>query len=437
MNMNKVLLNLDPIYRGIKKTSNIIGSTLGPNGKTVLYTNNTNTISTKDGYSVSRYITSDNPDTTAGINLVRQACKRQVEVCGDGTTSTAVLALAMIDNIPASQSKALLNVIHSVNGCIDKDKKVNKQYSGLYNAAMVSSNADTEISKCVAECVFKNGKDGHYIVEEREEEGIAHEQLDGYIFDSGYAHSAFVNTKYGCELRNPVFFIKEYVTLADIAKEATDAIKQDRAFVVIGQPDEQCLASLVSNHLNGNGSYCVIIPKQVGQKKRDILADITQISSSVTKIIVKKNQTIMLHNKNLKEYIETISNQETTAKAEKDYQKERLARLKSKVCKIYIGANSIAALRERKDRLEDAILSTISSMDGVIPGAGHYLNSLKTPFPCVFKAIYKRVGLKTIDESIIDSAEVVKQSLLNAYECYQIYINSKHSLHSFKQNNNG
>ena len=71
-------------------------------------------------------------------------------------------------------------------------------------------------------------------------------------------------------------------------------------------------------------------------------------------------------------------------------------------------------------------------MSGVIPGAGHYLNSLKTPFPKVFKAIYKRVGLKQIDSNIIDSAEVVKQSLLNAYECYQIFVNSKYSLHDMK-----
>lgn len=428
--MKNVLLNINPIYRGIKKASSVIGSTLGPNGKTVLYTNKTNTISTKDGYSVSGYITSTNPDTCAGINLIRQACRRQVQVVGDGTTSTAVLAMAMIDNVPASQSKLLRETIDKVNAQIDKDKRANKQFHGLFDAAMVSSNGDKEISQCVAECVSKNGKDGHYIVEEQDEEGIRHEQLDGYIFDSGYAHSAFVNTKHGCELKNPIFFIKEYVTLSDIAKPATDAMQDNRPFVVVGQPDEQCLASLVSNHLNGNGTYCVIIPRQVGQKKRDILADITYLSSHVTKVIIKKGQTIILHNKSLKGYIEKLSNQDTASKAEKDYQKERIARLESKVCKIYIGANSTAALRERKDRLEDAVLSTISSLSGVIPGAGHYLNSLKTPFPKVFKAIYKRVGLKEIDASIIDSAEVVKQSLLNAYECYQIFVNSKHSLHA-------
>ena len=408
------------IERQIQRAANVIGSTLGPNGKLVaITTENPNThvcetILTKDGYKVSQSLT----DTTPGTNFVRQVCKRQVREVGDGTTSVAVL-LAHLVKYPLKDLLALEKCIAPLKEFLDSvaDKKVDT--NTLYNIAMVASNGDTRISDAVASVVYKNGKDGHYIVEERDQAGITTEQIKGYVLDSGYTNQAFVNTKTGVEMLNPVVFVKEYITLADIAEPATAAMKAGRPFLCIGTCDEQALASLVANHMNGAGQFCNIAPSVVGAKRADITADLTVLAQHITKAHITRRMATFEYSASaetralsaaIKAEIDSLSG------AEKAWARDRLARLESKIAKIYVGAETTAQMVELKDRLEDTILATIKAFDGYVPGAGQMLAVFCPTKHKVWRVIRNAVGVKHVDPTVIEPAALVYQTFKTAVE---------------------
>ncbi len=404
------------IAKQIKKTAEIIGSTLGPNGHLVAITAENETILTKDGYKVSQNI----KDNSEGANFVRQVCKQQVRKVGDGTTSVAVL-LAHLMDYKLKDLYKLRNYIPDLKEYLGKiaTKKITKE--SLYNVAMVSSNADESISQAVSAVVYKNGRDGHYIVEEKDIDGIETEQISGYVLDAGYTHQAFVNTKSGCEMKYPVVFVKEYVTLADIAQPATEAMNANRPFLVIGQCDEQALASLVANHLKGVGQFCNIRPAQIGAKLKDIMADLTKLSEYITVAHVRKRSTTFEYkaNNDVKMWVENIKEQEAQTQPEKEWQKERIARLESRIAKIYVGAETTAKMIEVKDRLEDTLLAVIQAYDGYVVGGGQTLKDFGYAIKSKYKVwgiINKKVGVKDIPETVIEPANLVYNTFKTAVE---------------------
>lgn len=415
-----VIMSNKQIVKQIKKAVKVIGSTLGPNGKLVSITTvnpNTNkaeTILTKDGYKVSQSLT----DQSAGANFVRQVCKRQVREVGDGTTSVAVLLAHLIDY----DLKDLLQ-LQSLEGELEKflkgiaQTKIN--YDTLFDLAMVSSNGDQKISHTVAQVVNKNGKDGHYIVEERDQDGITSEQIKGYVLDAGYSNQAFVNTKTGVEMVNPVVLVKEYITLSDIAPVASEAMKANRPFICIGQCDEQALASLVQNHINGVGQFCNITPSSIGAKRADLTADLTIIAPLITKVHVTKRMATFEYTPNAetKQLVEAIKNEEKALSgAEKAWCKERLARLESKIAKIYVGAETSAQMVELKDRLEDAILAVMQAYDGYVPGAGQALEAFSPTKHEVWHVIRKAIKVLKVSDNVIEPVNLVLQTYKTAVE---------------------
>ena len=408
------------IIRQIKSAVAVIGSTLGPNGKLVSITTtnpNTNkaeTILTKDGYKVSQSLT----DQSAGANFVRQVCKRQVREVGDGTTSVAVLLAHLVD-YDLKDLLQLQALEPELEKFLKNIAKTKINYDILFNLAMVSSNGDKKISHAVAEVVSKNGKDGHYIVEERDQEGITAEQIKGYVLDAGYSNQAFVNTKSGVEMVNPVVFVKEYLTLADIAPVASEAMKQNRPFLCIGQCDEQALASLVQNHLNGAGQFCNIAPSVIGSKRSDLAADLSVIAPRITKVHVTKRMATFEYtpSKETKNLIANIKEDEKALSgSEKVWFKERLARLESKIAKIYVGAETTAQMVETKDRLEDAILAVMQAYDGYVLGAGQALAAFKPTKHKVWDVIRKAVHVKQVSSNVIEPVNLVLQTYKTAVE---------------------
>lgn len=408
------------IEKQIKDAVKVIGSTLGPAGKLVSITTvNPNTqkaetILTKDGYKVSQSL----PDQSAGTNFVRQVCKRQVREVGDGTTSVAVLLAHLIDydlkdllqlqSLEPELQKFLKNIAKS---------KIN--YDVLFNLAMVSSNGDKKISHAVAEVVARNGKDGHYIVEERNQVGITSEQIKGYVLDSGYSNQAFVNTKTGVEMINPVVLVGEYLTLKDIAPVASQAMEQNRPFVCIGQCDEQALESLVQNHINGVGQFCNITLNAVGAKRDDLIADLKVLASTITKAHIGRHMSTFEYKTSdgIKNLIANIKGDEKNATGnEKAWHKERLARLESKIAKIYVGAETSAQMVELKDRLEDAILAAIQAYDGYVPGAGQALALFAPTKHKVWQVIRKAVNVPEVSAEVIEPVNLVLQTYKTAVE---------------------
>lgn len=408
------------IIKQIKGAVKVIGSTLGPNGKLVaITTENPNThasetILTKDGYKVSQSI----KDTSAGANFVRQVCKRQVREVGDGTTSVAVLLAHLVD-YSLKDLFALQQLEKPLKEYLEKVavKKIDKE--SLFNLAMVSSNGDVKISDTVATVVGKNGKDGHYIVEERSQDGITSEQIKGYVLDSGYTNQAFVNTKTGVEMIDPVVLVKEYISLNDISEIAGAAIKAGKPFLCIGQCDEQALASLVANHLAGAGQFCNVTFPVIGNKRADLDADLKALAPHIKKAHITRHMATFEYddNNDIKTLCKAIENEcKTLSGAEKAWCKERLARLESKIAKIYVGAETTAQMVELKDRLEDAILAVIQGFDGYVPGAGKALSDFAPTRHKVWKVIRNAVGIKDVPATVIEPANLVYQVFKTAVE---------------------
>lgn len=415
------------IIKQIKSAARIIGSTLGPDGKLVAITKenpNTHaseTILTKDGYKVSQSITDNSP----GANFVRQVCKRQVREVGDGTTSVAVLLSHLVD-YSLKDLMVFKQLEKPLKDYLEKVAVKKIDYESLYNMAMVSSNGDKQISSVVADVISRNGKDGHYIVEERDQDGITSEQIRGYVLDSGYTNQAFVNTKTGVEMIDPVVFVSEYISLKDIAEPASQAIKENRPFLCIGQCDEQALSSLVANHLNGVGQFCNITFTALGNKRADMAADLAVLAPHIKKVHITRKMATFEYKESAetKQLCKAIANEcKTLAGAEKAWYKERLARLESKIAKIYVGAETTAQMVEIKDRLEDAILAVIQGFDGYVPGAGQALENFgKTIhiYPSkankIWHVIRDAVGAKDVPDTIIEPANLVYQVYKTAVE---------------------
>lgn len=408
------------IIKQIKDAARIIGSTLGPNGKLVaITTENPNThlsetILTKDGYKVSQSI----KDNSAGANFVRQVCKRQVREVGDGTTSVAVLLAHLVD-YSLSDLYELQEYEEPLKIWLDKKSTKKIDYRSLFNLAMVSSNGDRKIADTVASVVGKNGKDGHYIVEEREQDGITSEQIKGYVLDSGYSNQAFVNTKTGVEMVNPIVFIKEYVSLNDIAPVANQAIQENRPFLCIGQCDEQALASLVANHMKGVAQFCNVPLSAIGNKREDLVADLTILAPHITKAHITRKMATFEYSDSadIKKLCKAIENEsKTLSGSEKAWCKERLARLESKIAKIYVGAETTAQMVELKDRLEDALLAVMQGYDGYVPGAGQALAEFAPTKHKVWHVISKAVGIEDVPPMVIEPANLVYQVYKTAVE---------------------
>ncbi len=408
------------IVRQIKRAVRVIGSTLGPKGHLVAITTvnpntkKSETILTKDGYKVSQNLTWDD----AGTNFVRQVCKRQVREVGDGTTSVAVLLGHLLD-YSLKDLYVLQRHIPLLHKWLQNHAECAITRDALYNIAMVSSNGDAQISDVVSDVVFRNGKDGHYIVQERETAGIVSEQIKGYVLDSGYSHQAFVNTKSGVEMKNPVVLVKQFISLADIGNVATAAIKENRPFLCVGQCDEQALASLVQNHLNGVGQFCNIAPKEIGAKRADIDADLAVIAPYITRVHCTRHGATFEYakNKDIDKLIDTIKNDiKTMSGAEKAWCKDRLARLESKIAKIYVGAETSAQMVEIKDRLEDSILAVLQAYDGYVRGGGLALQDFSPTRHKVWRVIHRAVGVDNVPMSVIEPANLVYQTFKTAVE---------------------
>lgn len=415
------------IVKQIKNAARIIGSTLGPNGSLVaITTENPNThksetILTKDGYKVSQSLSDNSP----GANFVRQVCKRQVKEVGDGTTSVAVLLSHLVD-YSLKDLLALQKLEKPLKSYLDRVavKKIDRQ--SLYNMAMVSSNGDAQISSVVADVVGRNGKDGHYIVEERDQDGITSEQIKGYVLDSGYTNQAFVNTKTGVEMVNPVVLVKEYISLSDLSGYANQAIQENRPFLCIGQCDEQALSSLVANHLNGVGQFCNVTFTAIGNKRADLVADLTMLAPHIKKAHITRKMATFEYDEtdDIKQLCKAIANDsKSLSGAEKAWCKERLARLESKIAKIYVGAETTAQMVEIKDRLEDAILAVMQGFDGYVPGAGQALADFADtiqiyPAKCkkIWNVIRDAVKVRDVPESVIEPANLVYQVYKTAVE---------------------
>ena len=395
---------------GIKKIAGAVKSTLGARGRTVLIEseNHVGGITvTKDGVTVAKSINLYDPTENLAVMMMRQAADKTATVAGDGTTTSIVLAEAIID----ASDKYLTpehNVTEVIRGIsalskkvVDKLDKMSKKVNGkrLYDVATISANNDQEIGKMIGDAFSEVPL---VTVENSMNSETRVEIINGMRIERGYTSPYFVTDqkKQECVLDNPYVLIcdHEINNISNLEKVLAPIVSQGKSLLIIGNLGPNALQTLNVNVYQGKIKACNIIPPSFGYRQKDLLKDLavalggTYFSEDTgddlsiiglsdlgkaAKVIVKKDVTVFMHHADFKEDIDKhIADlkamvDQTDNKEDKDFIRERIANISGGIGVIYVGAQSDIEQKEKRDRIDDAVYAVMAAIeDGILPGGG-------------------------------------------------------------------
>lgn len=404
----------DALLKGMSKLSEAVGSTLGPKGKCVILDNYSNGLPhvTKDGVTVAKNIFLENKFENVGATLLKQAALNTVRSVGDATTSSTVLAYKMIANAYSTLEGYNLSLIKkgintAANFVIDTIKKsaIPVKPDELEKIATISANNDAEVGKIVADAFNKVGLDGVITVEESANNQTTIDIINGMQFDRGFVSHWFITdkSKGECVLENPLIFITDQkVQLTrEILPAAEYCAKNGRAMLIIAQDfDDEVIQNLRLNHIQGNIKCCLVKAPSFGDYRKYVLDDLALLTNaklatydngielqkvdgsmlgSCGKVVITKDSTTILNGSGnaeliaqrvseIKTLLSTLQSGEETLQK---FHKERIARLVGGICSIKVGASSEIEMREKKDRVDDAVCATRAACEeGIVPGGG-------------------------------------------------------------------
>ncbi len=401
------------ILAGVEKLSNAVTSTLGPSGRNVILDKKFGSPQiTKDGVTVAKEIELPDPFENMGAQMVKEVASKTNDVAGDGTTTATLLAEAIyregLKNLTAgANGMALKRGIDAataavVDGIAKLSKKV-KSADEIAQVATLSANGDEEIGKMISEAMEKVGKEGTITVEEAKTLESSLDVVEGMQFDKGYLSPYFVTNpdSMECELENPfiLLFEKKISNLQDMLPLLQTVAKSGRPLMIIAEDVEgEALATLVVNKLRGTFQVCAVKAPGFGDRRKAILEDIAILTGgklisedigikleNVTidmlgrakKVVVDKDNTTVVEglgkSADIKARVEQIKRQieETTSDYDREKLQERLAKLAGGVALIKVGAATEAAMKEKKDRVDDALHATRAAVEeGIVPGGG-------------------------------------------------------------------
>lgn len=412
------------LLSGMEKLALAVGSTLGPKGKCVIiddYSDGQPHI-TKDGVTVAKNIFVSDKFENVGVTLLRQAALNTVNTVGDSTTSSTVLAYNMILNAAHSEFKNISNVLKGIeiakNVVIDtiKEASIDITENEINTVATISSNNDSEIGQLIEDAFKQIGKDGVITVEESSNSQTTIDILQGMQFDRGFVSHWFITDriKNECVLENPYLLItdQKIELTRDIVNAAEFCAKQHAPLFIIAQDfDDEVIQTMRLNHLQGNLKCCLIKCPSFGEYRKYVLEDLAILTNAklatydngielknvdgsmlgrCSKVIVDKNTTTILGGSgnpdSIKDRVESIKNDLKTVLPEDEFMRkfysERIARLAGGICTIKVGGMSELDMREKKDRVDDAVCATKAALEeGIVPGGGlTYLKAfLKMP----------------------------------------------------------
>lgn len=396
------------IMAGVDKLNKAVSSTLGASGKCVIYEDGTGRpIVTKDGVTVANSVILMDPAENIGATLIKEAAQKTVKEAGDGTTTSTVLAHSILKQYFESDFTNLRSI---KTGISDGVKKVIKyldkialpvEGNMLTHVANISTNNDTELGKTIADAYNKVGKDGVVLMEEAEDDKTYIEVVDGVKFDSGIKSQYFITDKEKNKavLDNPLVLLvdTEIETIRKIQSVLEYAIKNKRSILIVGPVGQQPLSALIMNKAKGNIKVNVIDPPGFANLRREMLEDLAVVTGAkvinedlgddldlidasvlgeAAKVVTDEKDTIITTNGINEETQERIAIIEKQIKEEKNPYllkklQDRKAMLSGSVGIIFVGANSKVELKEKKDRVEDAIYAVKAALkEGIVPGAG-------------------------------------------------------------------
>ena len=413
----EILFNIDArdqLKKGIDTLANAVKVTLGPKGRNVIIEKKFGAPHiTKDGVTVAKEVELADAYQNTGAQLVKEVASKTGDDAGDGTTTATVLAQAIVaeglKNVTAGASpmdikrgidKAVAKVVDSIKG---QAETVGDNYDKIEQVASVSANNDPVIGKLIADAMRKVSKDGVITIEEAKGTDTTIGVVEGMQFDRGYLSAYFVtNTeKMECEMEKPYILIydKKISNLKDFLPILEPAVQTGRPLLVIAEDvDSEALTTLVVNRLRSQLKICAVKAPGFGDRRKEMLEDIAVLTGGVViseekglkleqatiemlgtadKVTVSKDNTTIVNGagdkENIKERCEQIKAQIASTKSDYDKEKlqERLAKLSGGVAVLYVGAASEVEMKEKKDRVDDALRATRAAIEeGIVPGGG-------------------------------------------------------------------
>lgn len=435
----------DQLKAGVDALANAVKVTLGPKGRNVIIQKSFGAPSiTKDGVSVAKEIELEDPVQNMGAQIVKEVASKTADAAGDGTTTATVLAQAMITagmkNVVAGANpmdikrgidKAVTNVVQFLK---DNSEEIGNDFEKIKQVATISANNDEEIGTLIAEAMKRVSKDGVITVEEAKGTFTNMEEVIGMQFDRGYLSPYFVtNTEnMTAEYDNPYILIhdKKISNMQDILPILEKVVGAGRSLLIIAEDIEsQALGVLVVNRLRGQLKICAVKAPGFGDRRKAMLEDIAVLTGGTViseekgykldnvelehlgtceKIVVDKDNTTVVNGSGTKEEIQARINiikqqiENTTSDYDKEKLQERLAKLAGGVAVLYVGAATEVEMKEKKDRVDDALHATRAAVEeGIVAGGGTAL----------VRAISSINNLKGDNEDQTIGVQIVKKAL--------------------------
>ncbi len=400
--------------KGVDILANAVKVTLGPKGRNVVIEKKFGAPTiTKDGVTVAKEIELEDLIENMGAQMVKEVASKTADIAGDGTTTATVLAQSIISeglkNVAAGANPMDLKrgidkaVIAVVNNLKQQSQTIGNDSKKIQQVASISSNNDETIGKLIAEAFAKVGKEGVITVEEAKGTDTTVDVVEGMQFDRGYISPYFVTNseKMEAELQNPYILIydKKISAMKDILHILEKVAQGGRPLLIIAEDLEgEALATLVVNKLRGTLKVAAVKAPGFGDRRKEMLQDIAILTKgivisedqgyklenadlsylgSASSVTIDKDNTTVVGGKGKKEDITARVNQikaqieTTTSDYDKEKLQERLAKLSGGVAVLYIGAATEMEMKEKKDRVDDALHATRAAVEeGIVPGGG-------------------------------------------------------------------
>ena len=444
----EILFNMDArdqLKKGVDELANAVKVTLGPKGRNVIIEKKFGAPHiTKDGVSVAKEIELADPYMNTGAQLVKSVAAKTNDDAGDGTTTATLLAQAIITeglrNVTAGANpmdlkrgidKAVTKVVASIK---EQSEEVGNDYDKIEQVASISANNDAEIGKLIADAMRKVSKDGVITIEEAKSRDTTIGVVEGMQFDRGYLSAYFITDteKMECQMENPFILIydKKITNLKDMLPILEPAVQTGRPLLIIAEDVEsEALTTLVVNRLRTQLKICAVKAPGFGDRRKDMLEDIATLTGGIViseekgikleqatlemlgtcgKITVSKDNTTIVDGNGNKEAIDArvaqIKAQIAATKSDYDKEKlqERLGKLAGGVAVLYVGAASEVEMKEKKDRVDDALCATRAAIEeGIVPGGG----------VAYIRSIDSLEGLETVNEDEKTGVAIVKRAI--------------------------
>lgn len=408
--------------KGVDILANAVKVTLGPKGRNVVLEKKFGAPAiTKDGVTVAKEIELEDPIENMGAQMVKEVASKTADLAGDGTTTATVLAQSIISeglkmvaaganpmDLKRGIDKAVAKVVEHLKG---QSQAVGSDSAKIQQVATISANSDAEIGKLIAEAMKKVGKEGVITVEEARGTETTVEVVEGMQFDRGYISPYFVTNseKMSVEMDNPYILIydKKISAMKDILHILEKVAQGGRPLLIIAEDLEgEALATLVVNKLRGTLKVAAVKAPGFGDRRKEMLQDIAVLTKGIviseeqgyklenadltylgvcSSVTIDKDNTTIVGGKGKKEDINARINQikqqieNTTSDYDKEKLQERLAKLSGGVAVLNVGAATEMEMKEKKDRVDDALHATRAAVEeGIVPGGGiAYIRSIE------------------------------------------------------------